>query len=457
MAQVYHVYLNNSLTNEETFISSEVANSPEEAKNQTVPKLKIRVSPNVPNSIYSLSAYSLQDDLTRNLGGDGKQITTTINIDQNPDYTIERETFSCALNSIITNIATALKKHPRLANCTIDVNKFIRCLSEILEHQKFPKHFEADLRLADGIFFSYPENRIGDIRERIEKFRRFYRIYLAFKYDMFKELRVPLKPKDANDEAQKVQDFNPEQIDTSYLDRIRFLLQQRINYFNNDRNITNAQQAIDSDPQIAGYRAIIAAEEKKIEDEYGNNCPDDEDCYVDISISPIFEDRKVHITRRKSNLVTISQSYLLTKVAKILKSGNSVPIILRAGPENQNAMNNEDNNIIIYDKVRGTTGPLHQVSIIGMSAFNGSSGDNYSVTLVIQDSYTIKGSEKKNIYSLVLTNSYLIEEIQTRPNDNEYRLGFDDGKTSNKNDQQFFGVFVAVIDSPNTPDCCVKS
>jgi len=460
MPKIYHVYLNDSrssfgVTSTQTFVAAISADNAEQAIDLTAPDIRLKLAPSTPRSPFSLSAYSLQDDIIRNLGGSSSVsvgLSTNINIDQNPDYDIERETFSCALNSIITNITTALNKDPRFANCTIDINKFIRCLSEILEHQKFPKNFEADLRLADGIFFSYPENLRGKNRERIERFRRFYKLYLAFKYDMFKELRIPLKTKDGIDQSQKVEDFLPQEIDTSLLNKTKKNLQKRIEAILSDRNILNKQQAIDTDPEVSAYRTLIAAEEERLEEESSDDCPDSDDCYVDVSVSPIFVDRLINLPARRSRKLFLSQSYLLIRVAKLLESGNSVPIILRGSESYQNSMNNEDIDALIYNQISGSTGPLHQISIIGMSTDN----DN-GVTLTIQDSYTIKGSEKKNIFQIKLTNSYFTNEITTPVDKNKYNIGFDDGTTSGGKYQLFLGVSITIEAINDTPTCCVNS
>jgi hypothetical protein len=454
MPEIYHVYLNDSRTTQgispsSTFVGAVSADSPQQAISLTAPDIKRNLRPGSP---FSLSAYSVQDDIIRNLGDTSVLINTTINIDQNPDYTIERETFSCALNSVITNIITALNKDVRFANCTIDIKKLIRCLSEILEHQKFPRNFEADLKLLDSNFFLYPENRVGDTRERIDKFRKFLKLYLAFKYNMFKELRIPLKTKDANDESQKVEDFDQEKIVTEILRKTKNLLEARIRQINNNRNIINKQQAIDSDPQVEAYRAIIAEEEAKLEQESSNDCPDSDDCYVDISVSPIFVDRLINLPARRSGRLTLSQSYLLTQVAKILASGNSVPIVITSDKSYQDTVNNENIDILIFNQVSGLTGPAHQVSIIGMSTDN----DN-SVTLTIQDSYNIKGSEKKNIFQIKLTNSYFTSEITTPVNKNKYNISFDDGTISGGKYQLFLGVSINIEDINDTPTCCVNS
>lgn len=454
MPVTYHVYLNNSVNNSQTFVSTVIASSAQEAINRTRPQIRVSLAP---GRRFSLSAYTVQEDIVRTLDGNSDiTISTNININQNtapalsyPDAA-PTETFSCAINSIITSIATAISNDDRFVDCTIDVNKLIRCLSEILEHkQPLPQALEQDLLLSDKDFFN--PNIDPAIREYRETWRRFMRIYLAFKYNIFDEVRVPLKPKDGANNPQNVVDFTPEDV-TDLLDRLRKTqnqLESRIATIKRDRNIDDFQAAIDTDPQVAVLRAIIQDLTDQLETLQSDNCSDHEDCYVDINLKPIFQSQQIKLRERKTSF-NLSISYLLLLAAQQIKNGQSVPYVIKAGDEYKSTQTSNEVITFTTNQVQSWQGDFHQVSIIGIKT----DSDN-SITLTIQDSYSVRGSNNKNIFKIKFTDLLFQNQIQLGLFNN-FSFGFDDG-VLNKPNQLLIGVDVTFGVVGNSSLCCVKS
>jgi hypothetical protein len=453
--KVYHVYLLDSRNpSNPTFIGPISASSEQDAiaKARRIRKINDKLRPGSP---FSLAARTVQEDISESLDGNSStQIITTIHINQNTAPILNEESqdtdmFNCDLNSLITNISTAINENGLQPNCTIDINQFIRCLSEKLEH--YPdspekKKFEKDLQLESS---SIGKKFRGGLKpENFERWLRFKKLALAFKYNLFPQINVPLKLKDSNNSPQDVSDFEEESINYKTLNRYTNELNARIKQIKQNRNIKDKQTAINTDAKVLALRNLIQQETNKINNEKSNDCPGPNDCYITVTTSPIFKERKVNLANITGSTLVVPHSHFLKEVANILKQNRSVPIMLKTGPEYKGTVTNNDIDTIILNSYTGWQGFLHQVSIIGIETDN----DN-SVTLTIQDSYSIRGSNEKNIFKLKLTNNYFETEMAADHNKElEYNIGFDDAFLANKT-SLFLGMIVNIQTPSNSCEC----
>jgi hypothetical protein len=443
MSQIYHVYLNNSNDNTSEFINSVEAASANEAIDKTKSKLKIKIGGNSP---LTLSARSLEADINAALGGSSSQtIDTNININQSGD---SGETNSCALNAILANVSSAISKKEELEDCTIDINKLILCLSENLEKQKLPPSFNRELQQTNDFIYPNATNLSAEDRIKADRASKFLKLYLAFKYNLFPTIQVPLKPKDANNNSQTVLDFEVSNsgAQQNKLNNLQKALKARAEQLLRNRNKTKSEfQTLVEDPQWRN----LATQIQDLEQEIANStrCVYD-NCSVSVNIRPKFIDRIKNSSSNKINRFTISHSSIFVEIAKIIASGNSVPLFIRVNPDYLNTLNGPDVNTIIIDNFTGSNNSnLHIVSIIGISTENSDGG----ITLTIQDSYNTSGSNNRNIFKIKLPKSYFKSEIENFRPDSQYNLGFQQGLISNSN-QLFVGVDVDVV--PQNAYCC---
>lgn len=442
---LFHIYLQNTggsvspplgTIPEQIFLGAIESENAEQALNIAQPLLRPDLPP-----YWNLQVVGVPQDIINGLGDTEYTLSPVPRPNQNTGVfsgwpgSLDSDTFSDNLLTILTSMSTGISKQLG-PGCVIDFNSLIACLLEIYEQTDIPRPLLRELNAA--------ANKIKNPQIR-EKFIKFYKLYLGFKYGLFKELRVPLI---RNTDNQDIENPNKTEFAAKIqqLEDLKKRLDQRIKQIMADRNIDNKEDAIDTDPVISMLKATIALLEEEILAD--SDCLIEE-CYVDIDVSLVTQEKKVSLGKYiiNNNVLTISHSYYLTVIADLLKQGISVPIVIKAGPEYANTLLNPDVNILVLDRPNSlSSGPPHTVSIIGMEI----DGDG-NIILTVQDTYESNGGNI-NTFKIKITQNYFREEIlqrPSRPSDNS--IIFNDDTTGNS---VILGVSISINISVSGPDCC---